>query len=48
MMFNVIFTCSYNELCEKFRVEYIPGGATQNSAKIAQVKYENCNTIIIV
>ena len=28
---------SYKEMVDKFNVEYIPGGATQNSMRVAQV-----------
>lgn len=32
---------SYKEMVDKFNVEYIPGGATQNSMRVAQVS--KCN-----
>ena len=36
---------SYKEMVDKFNVEYIPGGATQNSMRVAQVS--KCNIIVI-
>ena len=27
----------YDEMVEKYKVDYIPGGATQNSLRVAQV-----------
>ena len=32
---------SYKEMVDKFNVEYIPGGATQNSMRVAQVSKFN-------
>ena len=36
---------SYKEMVDKFNVEYIPGGATQNSMRVAQVSKCNINEI---
>ena len=30
----------YEDMVKKFDVEYVPGGATQNSIKVAQVKMD--------
>lgn len=37
---------SYKEMVDKFNVEYIPGGATQNSMRVAQVS--KCNIIFLL
>ena len=37
---------SYKEMVDKFNVEYIPGGATQNSMRVAQVS--KCNIISLL
>ena len=37
---------SYKEMVDKFNVEYIPGGATQNSMRVAQVC--KCNIISLL
>ena len=37
---------SYKEMVDKFTVEYIPGGATQNSMRVAQVS--KCNIISLL
>ena len=37
LFFVYLFVFSYKELVDKFNVEYIPGGATQNSIRVAQV-----------
>ena len=34
---NIACIFSYKKMVEKFNVEYIPGGATQNSIRVAQV-----------
>lgn len=36
----------YNELCEQFRVDYIPGGATQNTARVAQWIIQVPNAVV--
>ena len=35
----VIYFCRYDDLTERFSVEYVPGGATQNTTRIAQVSH---------
>lgn len=37
---------SYKEMVDKFNVEYIPGGATQNSMRVAQVS--KCNIVFLL
>ena len=32
------YYCRYDEMCEKYKVDYVPGGATQNSVRVAQVR----------
>lgn len=36
----LVFFVRYDEMSNKFSVEYIAGGSTQNSIKVAQVKYD--------
>lgn len=33
----------YDEMVEKYKVDYIPGGATQNALRVAQVTFHECS-----